>query len=252
MEVFAGKQALTQVMSNPQDIWYLTQGVWVYMVAVAVLWIITVSHSAIVVIHWLRHDAGYRCASYDKDFHPMAMNFNTAAGWLHPFCTWGFEWINIHAYQLHDFSHNYITLQVCSVDALRLVLWVVLHMPVDSLGHLAPDCSSWGIPSRGTSLRNFVNVAGNVFLPWVQGANQMVSRNLGIAYSEIDRYLYSPHGGPTKTVMNPCLGLPFEANLGDSTHVIPQSVLDSGAAPRFTTLPSQTIWVALQPCFFRA
>ena len=39
-------------------------------------------------------------------------------------------------------SHNY-TLQVCSVDALRLVVWVVfhwvvLHMPVDSLGHFGP------------------------------------------------------------------------------------------------------------------
>ena len=61
---------------------------------------------------------------------------------------------------------------------LRLVLWTVLHMDVDSFGHFAPDCSSWGIPSRGTSLRNFINAAGNVCNSWVKGANLQVSRNL--------------------------------------------------------------------------
>lgn len=58
----------------------------------------------------------------------------------------------------------------------RLVLWAVMQMDANALGHCAPDCSSWGIPSRGTSLRNFINVAGNMFLPWIQGANMQVSR----------------------------------------------------------------------------
>ena len=52
-------------------------------------------------------------------------------------------------------------------------------MPAESLVHFAPDCSSWGIPARSTSIRNYVNPAGNVFLPWIRGANLMVSRILG-------------------------------------------------------------------------
>lgn len=62
----------------------------------------------------------------------------------------------------------------------RLILWTVMQMDCNALGHLAPDCSSWGIPSRGTSWRNFVNVAGNLFLPWIRGANMMISRFLAI------------------------------------------------------------------------
>ena len=62
----------------------------------------------------------------------------------------------------------------------RLILWTVMQMDCNALGHLAPDCSSWGIPSRGTSWRNFVNVAGNLFLPWIRGANVMISRFLAI------------------------------------------------------------------------
>ena len=46
----------------------------------------------------------------------------------------------------------------------------------DSLFMAAPDCSSWGVPSRGTSMRNFINAAGNVFLDWVKSSNCMMSR----------------------------------------------------------------------------
>lgn len=34
----------------------------------------------------LRHDAGYRCASYDRDFHTRAMDFSTSPGWLFLIC----------------------------------------------------------------------------------------------------------------------------------------------------------------------
>ena len=67
----------------------------------------------------------------------------------------------------------------------RLVLWTVLHMPVDSLVHFAPDCSSWGVPSRGSSLRNYINVNGNVFSQWVRGANQQISRTLSLSIALI-------------------------------------------------------------------
>ena len=65
-----------------------------------------------------------------------------------------------------------------SLQLLRLCLWVVMAMPVDSLVMMAPDCSSWGVPSRGTSRRNFINSYGNVFLQWIQSSNCMFSRCL--------------------------------------------------------------------------
>lgn len=40
------------------------------------------------------------------------------------------------------------------------------------------DCSSWGIPARGSSRRNFINSTGHLFSEWVRGANTMVARKL--------------------------------------------------------------------------
>ena len=61
---------------------------------------------------------------------------------------------------------------------LRLVLWIVMGMPPGSIVTLGCDCSSWTVPARGTSMRNFLNPYGNVFLEWVRKSNCMVSRNL--------------------------------------------------------------------------
>ena len=66
--------------------------------------------------------------------------------------------------------HVYIYLGLSS-GRCCIWMWTVL-----ATSHL--DCSSWGIPSRGTSLRNFINAAGNVCNSWVKGANLQVSRNL--------------------------------------------------------------------------
>ncbi len=54
----------------------------------------------------------------------------------------------------------------------------MLQLPVNGLALFAPDCSSWGLPARGTSKRSFINVFGNIFLAWVQDAGCMVSRIL--------------------------------------------------------------------------
>ena len=36
-----------------------------------------------------RNEAGYRCGSYDRDFHHQAMDFNSSAGWLYLFFNGG-------------------------------------------------------------------------------------------------------------------------------------------------------------------
>ena len=74
-------------------------------------------------------------------------------------------------------------------SCLRLVLHVLLHMGANSCVLFAPDCSSWGIPARGTSLRSEINFGGNRALKWIQGANKMVSRTLG--------YILQAYGGPS-------------------------------------------------------
>lgn len=46
----------------------------------------------------------------------------------------------------------------------------------------APDCSSWGIPARGTSMRSFINAEGHTAYEFVSKGNLMVSRKLSITY----------------------------------------------------------------------
>ena len=44
---------------------------------------------------------------------------------------------------------------------------------------LGPVCSSWGLPNRGTSRRDFINWRGADHLPYIAEANVMISRCLG-------------------------------------------------------------------------
>lgn len=49
---------------------------------------------------------------------------------------------------------------------------------------MGPECGSWGVPARGTSMRNFMNWAGAMALAFVTNANMTVSRKHGyITYS---------------------------------------------------------------------
>ena len=71
-------------------------------------------------------------------------------------------------------------------------------MPVNSLTLFAPDCSSWGIPARGSSKRSYINSAGNLFSEWVRSANTMVARSLGFVISmeiPIDHMVSFNHSG---------------------------------------------------------
>ena len=65
----------------------------------------------------------------------------------------------------------------------RLALWIVFNMHPNAIACMGPDCSSWGLPARGSSLRSFANIFGNVFSSWVQRCSTMITRLLaGINY----------------------------------------------------------------------
>ena len=64
----------------------------------------------------------------------------------------------------------------------------VMAMPVNGLLLAAPDCGSWGLPARGTSLRSFINVHGRVGLQWIQNAACMVSRMLCLMVKTVQQF----------------------------------------------------------------
>lgn len=45
---------------------------------------------------------------------------------------------------------------------------------------MGPDCGSWGVPNRGTSLRNWINAWGAMHLSHVDAANISISRIPGL------------------------------------------------------------------------
>ena len=114
-------------------------------------------------------------------------------------------------------------------------------MPVDSLGHFAPDCSSWGMPARGTSLRSFLNWQGNVHLAWVQRANQQVARNLGwtcfeTALGQWDRTLQKE-------------SLTAKDNSCDIGHAIQKHGMGSGAASELSIGAASSVRMVVQLCW---
>ena len=62
--------------------------------------------------------------------------------------------------------------------ALRLTLWIAVHMHENAMACMGPDCSSWGLPARGSSMRSYINWHGNVFSTWVRRSTTMISRLL--------------------------------------------------------------------------
>ena len=60
----------------------------------------------------------------------------------------------------------------------RLVIWIVLRERPSAFNLMGPVCSSWGLPNRATSQRDWLNWKGADWLPYVAGANLMISRSL--------------------------------------------------------------------------
>jgi len=63
---------------------------------------------------------------------------------------------------------------------LRIVLNTILHERENAVNLMAPDCGSWGVPSRGTSGRTFFNYLGNLEYGFVTNGNSMISRNFDL------------------------------------------------------------------------
>ena len=44
---------------------------------------------------------------------------------------------------------------------------------------MGPQCSSWGLPNRGTSMRNYINFRGMEQHEYIAEANKLISRYSG-------------------------------------------------------------------------
>ena len=61
---------------------------------------------------------------------------------------------------------------------LRLVLWIALCEAPEAVNLMGPDCSSWGVPARGTPKRSYLNPDGLTQVPFVQDGNRTAARRL--------------------------------------------------------------------------
>ena len=68
---------------------------------------------------------------------------------------------------------------------LRLTINIGMHMHANSVGVMGPDCSSWGLPARGSSMRSPININGYVLSDWVRRSSVMVTRFLCLKLSAI-------------------------------------------------------------------
>ncbi|CAE7315092.1 unnamed protein product [Symbiodinium necroappetens] len=84
------------------------------------------------------HDSGYTTASFDK-LYGAPMDFISSSGY-------------------------------------SIAMWVVLNEIPDACNLIGPDCSSWGVPARASSMRSFINAHGRMASSWVNSNNCLVSR----------------------------------------------------------------------------
>ena len=115
------------------------------------------------------------------------MDFLSSAGFLFLRCIFGCSYLN---------PQIYTWLQVCCY--LRLVLWTILCEFEEAVNVMGPDCSSWGLPARGTSARNYMNIWGNMNYLFVDRGNMTISRNHGGAFGSTWSLEVTPESSPAK------------------------------------------------------
>ena len=91
-----------------------------------------------------------------------------------PFASWLCAWISDHAWYPKPWSQY-----MYAILSLRLALFSCLMLAPGCLALMGPDCSSWGAPNLGTTLRSELNNS-NGFLPRINvlNGNLTVSRLL--------------------------------------------------------------------------
>lgn len=139
---------------------------------------------------------------------------------------------------------------------LRLVLWIVMGMPPGSIVTLGCDCSSWTVPARGTSMRNFINPNGNLFLQWVRKSNCMVSRNLvwevkwrNLSWDQITSIISLC--GVLFEKLGTCQhsnSLKSKDYFGMSTLCSGEFSLCCGTTTKFLTTTMDAVWMDDKPC----
>ena len=108
------------------------------------------------------------------------------------------------------------------VFCLRVACFAVLQLAPGCIGLIAPDCRSWGTPSRGTSWRTFINVLGLNGRDFVHCGNLMASRTLGLHAAYMNSSML--HVSLTHSCMH-------FLTKGLFTYPQPTCVLRGGAAP---------------------
>lgn len=110
------------------------------------------------------HSMGYKVASFDYDYSSKHMDFLGAPGFL-------------------------------------LCLHTIMYMDERSLSLWAPDCGSWGIPCRGTSMRSLINPCGFTGFGFVARANVMVSRMVLALLLVVSRCLFFLVEQPSQSLL---------------------------------------------------
>lgn len=130
-----------------------------------------------------RSSHGYVAATIDKVHQDgRMMDFNTPPGFL--FLGQAIL-MDINACATH------YSLLICNMCLHpRLTLHTVLCLFPDSVCLLGPNCGSWGIPARYTTMRPLINSWGAMHLPFVQDANTMISLKLGFKQIHVTNIMW--------------------------------------------------------------